>query len=154
MNKFFIDQNYKLWVLLAQAREAMFKARKKELIQYSISPRQSATLFVIHFLGGETTITEMARHLFREQHSVNELINRMEKEGLVRKTKDPDKKGRAKIVLTEKGKQAYNQTAKRDSIQEIMSCLSEEEREKLQSVLLKIRDKALKLAFSKEMPFP
>jgi hypothetical protein len=36
------DKDYELWVLLAQAREAMYTARQKELRRYDLSPRQSA----------------------------------------------------------------------------------------------------------------
>jgi len=154
MKKALADGNYELWILLTQTRDLMYKARRQELTKYNISPRQSAALFIIQSLGEETTPVEIARHLVREHHSVTELLSRMEKDGLLRKVKDLDKKGRVKVVLTEKGQQAYHESLKRDSIREIMSCLSEEEHHQLQSALRKIRNKALKFVLLKELPFP
>jgi len=148
------DQDYELWVLLAQTRELMYKARQKELAQYNISPQQSAVLFIIKALGDEVTPAEIARYLLREHHSVSELLKRMEKDGLVSKIKDSAKKGRVKILLTQKGEQANKHSMKRKSIKEIISCLSDEERQQLQSSLKKLRDSALKLAVARELPFP
>jgi len=148
------DQDYELWVLLAQAREAMYKARKKELIKYDLSPRQSAVLFAIQAIGDGATLTDIARLLFRELHSTSELLARMEKEGLIEKVKDIKKGSRIKITLTKKGQEAYNQSSKRESIREIMSCLSEEERQQLWSSLKKIRSRALQLVMVRELPFP
>jgi len=154
MKKALADGSYELWILLAQTRDLMYKARRQELTKHNISPRQSAALFIVQSLGEEATPVEIARHLVREHHSVTELLSRMEKDGLLRKVKDLDKKGRVKIVLTEKGQQTYHESLKRDSIREIMSCLSEEERHQLQSALRKIRNKALKIVLLKELPFP
>lgn len=148
------DQDYELWVLLAQTREAMYKARQKELIKYELSPRQSAVLFAIQAIGDGATLTDIARLLFRELHSTSELLTRMEKEGLIEKIKDTKKGSRIRITLTKKGKEAYKQSTKRESIREIMSCLSEEERQQLWSSLKKIRDRALQIGTVRELPFP
>ena len=57
--------------------------------------------------------------------------------------------------MTEKGKQAYFQSLKRESLHNIMSCLSEAEREQLMPCLLRIRDKGLKEAGIEKKPlFP
>jgi len=154
VNDFLGGEYYELWVLLAQTREAMYKARHKELTKYNLSPRQSAVLFIIKALGDGVAPVEISRYLFREHHSVTELLSRMEKEGLVRKVKDLDKKGRVKIFLTPKGQQVYTHSMKRKSIKEIISCLSEEERQQLWSSLKKLRDNALKMAAVRELPFP
>ena len=67
----------------------------------------------------------------------------MEKQGLVKKVKDLDRKNLVRITLTEEGHQAYRESIKRESIHRIMSSLSEEERQQLKSSLLKLRDTAL-----------
>jgi len=154
MNNTLGGEDYELWVLLAQTREAMYKARQKELTKYNISPRQSAVLSIIKALGDGVAPAEISRYLFREHHSVTELLGRMEKDGLVRKVKDEDKKGRVKIFLTPKGQQVYTHSMKRKSIKEIISCLSEEERQQLRSFLKRLRDNALKVAAVRELPFP
>ena len=155
MKGFTEDKDYELWVLLAQAREAMYKARQEELRRYNLSPRQSAVLFIIRAIGDKVTPAEISRWLLRESHSVSEIINRMEKKGLLKKVRDLDRKNLVRIELTEKGSEAYNQAIKRDSIHTIVSALSDEERRQFSSTLKTIRDKALKET-GKELrtPFP
>ena len=151
----FHDEDYDLWLLVAQVRQAMFRARRKELVQYNISPRQAAVLFAIQAIDGKATPAEISRWLFREPHSVSELLSRMEKRGLVRKVKDLKGKNLVRLVLTEKGCEAYYQSTKRESIHKIKSSLTEEERQQLRSCLQILRDKAVQvLRIEDEMPFP
>jgi DNA-binding MarR family transcriptional regulator len=86
---------------------------------------------------------------------VSALISRMEKEGLVKKIKDPDYKTSVRVVLTEKGQQAYHESANRDPVNKIMSSLSEEERRTLGTILLRLRDTALaRLWIDTRLPYP
>jgi len=155
MKNYTEDKDYELWVLLAQAREVMYKARQQELRRYNLSPRQSAVLFIIRAIGDKVTPAEISRWLLRESHSVSEIISRMEKQGLLKKVRDLDRKNLVRIELTEKGSEAYNQAIKRDSIHTIMSALSDEERRQFSTMLKTIRDRALKES-GKELgtPFP
>ncbi|MEE9400163.1 MAG: winged helix DNA-binding protein [Dehalococcoidales bacterium] len=153
MKKLSTDADYNLWMLLVQTRNATLKARKKELTAYHISPRQSAILFFTQATEGKVTATEIARWLILEPHTISELLKRMEKDGLITKVKGSSKKRSVKIALTEKGRQAYHQSLKRESIRDILSCLSEAEQEQLRSSLKKIRDKALEFTLAREFPF-
>ena len=91
MEDFPRDQDYELAVLLTQARETMYKARKIELSEYGLSPRQSAALFMIQALGNRATTANIARYLLREPHSVSMILSRMEKDGLLKKVKNQKK---------------------------------------------------------------
>lgn len=149
------DRDYNLWVLLHQTRDATYNAREKELRQYGISPMEAAVLFIIQAIGDEATPAEISRWLFRKQHSVTALLVRMEKRGLVKKTRDLARKNMVRVTITEKGTQAYSNSANRDSIHKIMSTLSEEEHRQLSASLLKVRDVALKeIKIDYELPFP
>ena len=105
-----------LWVLLAQTREAMYKARKKELSRYSISPRQVAVLATIKAIGDKATPAEISRRLVRESHSVGGILDRMEKQGLIRRDKDLERRNLVRVSITEKGQQVYSQVANKESI--------------------------------------
>ena len=151
----FEDQDFELWVLLHQTRDAIFRARDKELGQYGISTMQAGVLFIINAIGNEATPTEVARWLFREPHTVSSLLNRMERDGLVSKTKDLQKKNMVRVTLTEKGRSAYNESLKRKSINKVMTSLSEEERLQFRSYLEKLRDRALtEPGREMKLPFP
>jgi DNA-binding MarR family transcriptional regulator len=137
------DEDYKLWVLLGQTADATLRARQKELDQYGISTAEAAALFVIQAIGERATPAEITRWLLREPHTVTELLHRMEKGGLVTKTKDLERKNLVRVSITEKGRQAYQQSTKRKSIQKVISSLSQEERQQLRSYLERLRNKAL-----------
>ena len=148
-------EDYKLWVLLHQTKDAMHHNREKELALYGLSPIMAATLFIIQAIGEKPTPAEIARWLFRQPHSVTGLLNRMVKEGLITKTKDLDKKNLVRISITEKGKIAYEQSRNHESIRRILSVLSREEQEQLRSTLGKLRKKALEeLELVQKLPYP
>ena len=149
------DKDYNLWTLLGLTRDAIQRARQKELAQYNISSRQSAVLFIVRAIGDKATPAEISRWLFRESHSISDLLSRMERQGLVRKVKDLDRKNQVRIELTQKGHEVYQQSYKRESIHRILSFLSEEQRKQLGSSLQTLRDKALEeIGVEYEMPFP
>ena len=149
------DKDFNLWVLLQQARDAVFKAREKELSPYGITPMEAAALFTIQVIGDRATPAEISRWIFREHHTATALLSRMEKKGLVSKVKNPDRKSLWIVSLTEKGQNAYRQSLKRESIYSAMSPLSKNERQQLESYLRKVRDQALKYSVSEPtLPFP
>jgi DNA-binding MarR family transcriptional regulator len=139
------DRNYILWMLIAQTWTIVNKAREKELSQYGFTPQQSGALFAIHALGEGATISALGTWLIRELHSVSNLINRMEHHGLVTKRKAKSGKKPATYMLTQKGKEAYHYSTKRESIYKIMSTLSEEEGKNLELCLRKIQSIAFKI---------
>jgi len=150
----FNDRELELWALLGQARMAMIKVRRKELRQYKISPNKSIVLLSIQVIGDKATPAQISRWLFREPHSISELLSTMEGEGLIRKVRDLDRKDQVRVVLTEKGHELYYQTLKLETVRNILSCLSEEEQRQMKSFLLKLRDSAVKkLGPSYKLPF-
>jgi len=149
------DEDFDLWMFLAQTRRAMLKARRKELARYSISPRQSAIMFLSAVSEGRTTPAEIARVFFREPHSISGMLDRMEERGMVKKVKDLDRKNMIRVVLTDKGREAYKKTEKRDSIHKIISSLSQQERQQFKSILRKLQDAAVQtMGFEGELPYP
>ena len=138
------DEDYKLLLLLEQASDAIAKAREKELRQFGVSLTEGRTLFVVKGIGNSATPGEISRRPLRTPHGVSGLLNRMEKGGLVRKAKDLDRKNLVRVVITEKGQEAYEQWLKREAIHRIMSSLGEEERQQLGLCLQKLRSKALR----------
>jgi len=149
------DADYNLWLLLSQTRHAIFRIRQKELDQYNISTRQSALLLALKTIGDKAKPSEIARWLLREPHSISEQLSRMEKAGLVKKAKDLDRKNLVRVELTEKGREALYHASKRESIHEILSSLSKEEKQQLGSSLQKLRVTALEeLGIKKDLIFP
>lgn len=150
-----IEQDFILWVLMNQASDLLARARDDELEEYSITERQAALLEIVSRLGNKASPTEIARWLVREPHSISSLLIRMEEQGLVSRILNHHGRKKVEITLTKKGKKAFKDSLKKESIHEIMSCLSEEEIQILIPLMKRIRDKALgKVKETKDIPFP
>jgi MarR family transcriptional regulator, 2-MHQ and catechol-resistance regulon repressor len=140
-----IDPVQIFWRSLNQTVDLMHKAREKELIQYGITPIQAAALFTIQMLDKEeSTISEIARWLSREPHSVANLLTRMERYNLVTKEKTKNKKKITTYRLTKKGLEAYSMSLKLKSIRNALSALSTVERKNLGIYLKKMRDESIR----------
>lgn len=149
------DSDQALWLAIEQARNSIYKARELELEQYGISTIQAGVMFVVHTMGGRTRPAEIARWLLREPHSISGLLSRMEKDDLLRREPDLERKNSVSIVLTEKGTDICNKTFLRESVKQILSCLDDEERKGLMNSLIKVRDRALKDRRARNKPpFP
>jgi DNA-binding MarR family transcriptional regulator len=150
-----VDQDYNLWVLLNQVQTFMSNARDIELLEYGTTAMQTAVLFIANALGERTTPAAISRWLLRKPAAISGLLDRMEKAGLIVKVKDLPKRNWIRIVLTAKGQKAYEQSLKRKPVHQIMGCLSEEEREQLTSILIKLRNKAAEvLDYRQKIPYP
>lgn len=136
----------------------MASAREMELRESGLSNTEASVLFitqVIEHIHRQPTPTEISRWLYRRPHSISALLNRMAKRGLLRIVTGQGGKNTKRAVLTDKGRQLYEQTSGRASIHNIMSCLAAEDREKLWSSLEKLRDAAVKeVGIKQVMPWP
>ena len=131
-----------LWVLIAQTRDAILRARELEYARYGITNERRAVLAIIQTSGGRATPVDIARDLFRELHSVTEMLVRMEKDGLVTRHKGT---GRSKIEvsLTEKGLDVFDQSFHNETDTKIFSALTKKQRERLSQYLWKLRGRTL-----------
>jgi DNA-binding MarR family transcriptional regulator len=136
------DEDFMLWVLIAQTRDAILRARELEYARYGITNERRAVLAIIQNSGGRATPVDIARDLFRELHSVTEMLVRMEKDGLVTRHKST---GRSKIEvsLTEKGLDVFDQSFHNETDAKIFSALTKKQRERLSQYLWKLRGRTL-----------
>jgi len=149
------DQDYELWWLILHTRRAMYKARARELLQYGITPEEAGVLFVIQAIGRRATPAEISRRLVREPHSISGLLRRMKRKGLVKRVKDLERRNLIRVTITKKGREAYNQSTKRDSIHRIISSISKEDCQEMKACLEKLWNKALEeLGRGYKPPFP
>ncbi|MCJ7807674.1 MAG: MarR family transcriptional regulator, partial [Dehalococcoidia bacterium] len=145
-----------LWALLDQATTALSRVADNELSQVGITMIQGAVLYFVKNATEPVTPAQIGRWLFREPNTVSQLLKHMEKQGLIKRTKDLDYKNRLKITLTEKGEQAYQKQTEMRVISDILSSLSPEECDKLGANLKIMRDEAIRVLDSRtrELPFP
>jgi DNA-binding MarR family transcriptional regulator len=136
------DEDFALWVLVAQTKDAILRARQTEYVRFGISNERRTVLWIIQSYGGRATPVEIARRFFRELQSITEMLKRMEKADLVSRHRGS---GRSKTEyrLTDKGVGILQQSLRNEVDKRIFSVLTHEEREQLAASLWKLRTRAL-----------
>ncbi len=139
------DRDVELWLLLAKTRHAMLQARRKDLAQYGISPRQALILRIIHELGDGATLKEVSQSAYREIPSISTLVTRMEANGWVRKVKDMRGTTAIRYELADDGLKVLDSVLQSESIHGIISALTNGERKELNSILHKLLTRSTEL---------
>ena len=149
-------EGFELWTLLHEAYDIISRVRDSELREAGISRIQSAVLFTVKTGIMPATPAAISRCLIRKPHAVSRLLDRMQRQGLVKKVKDLERKNMVRVVLTEKGEEAYCQSMNnRDAILRVMLAISQPERNNLRAYLERLRDKGLEeLGLKYYFPFP
>jgi MarR family transcriptional regulator, organic hydroperoxide resistance regulator len=140
-----------LWMHLDEAAFLISTARERELKKYNLSSVQMKVLLILNYLDHALTINEMCRWLVRGHTSVSLITDKMESKGLVKKYPDANNKNKTRLLITDKGKQTIFQLIPRKPIPDILSILTEDERDLLISYLKKIIHQSIKVT-SPEYP--
>jgi DNA-binding MarR family transcriptional regulator len=140
-----LNENELLWGRLFLATKLVERAREVELSRVNISLIQAMVLYALKMSPEPLTPSKLARMLCREQHSMSALIDRMEKQGLVKKKHDLYPKNLVRVVVTAKGEEAFQRQRSVNAVTNITSRLTKEERETLGSCADKLRLSATEL---------
>jgi len=134
------ENSHDIWVLLDRTHFAVTRSRLLELAQFNLTKEQAQVLYALRSFGGSATMTQIASVTLRQHHSVSTLVKRMEKTGLLKKTKIPNNKV-YKVVMTKKGKDSYAKVT-RESIEMVFSSLSLADKRKFTSCLIQLQERA------------
>ena len=135
---------FSLWRVLDHTRFIIARSREKELARYGLTPEQSHVLDILQESNGSTTINQLVELTQRQHHSISTLIDRMTKQGLVRKRRDKNDMRQYHVVITPKGSELA-ETMSRNSVSEIFSALSEAEATQLRAILRRLNVKGLEV---------
>jgi DNA-binding MarR family transcriptional regulator len=133
------DPEVNLYILLDQTDGIVTSAVELEIKHLKMTQPQVRVLTMLSRQDKPATLEELANWTLKEFNSVSTLINRMEKKGLIKKTKN---NGDLKtyISLTGKGSDLYHKQVTERSIHLIFEKLSQAEKKQLESILKKVRD--------------
>ena len=94
-----------------------------------ITYQQFLVMVILEHKGNQGTVSNIAEELGRTQNTLSVIIDRMEKNGLVRKSRNMSDRRLVKVVMTEKGKQKLADTANTGwgLVREFISPFSDEE---------------------------
>lgn len=118
-----------LWSILNGTRFVISKVREIELVRFGLSIEQSSILYILSDHGGQMTIKEIVDKTMRQPNSVYTLTNRMQKMGLILKTKKAGDKEH-QIAITEEGKNLFRKVTTA-SLEMVFSPLTSRDRVQL-----------------------
>ncbi len=139
-----LDQKLDLFVMLENVNHMVRRGREKELGLFGLNLIQASVLRLLRKNPEGLTLTEIASGIYRAPNSVSSLVSRMQQKGLLEKVKN-SKSGGIKICITKKGRKQYNETIDKTYLTSIVYALSDEELERLQFYLKKIKVRAMEL---------
>jgi len=150
------DKDYTLLTSLLQVGDIFVKIRERELLQQNLSATSAQILFLVDAMGKDVTPAKISRMLLREPHSVSGILMRMEKQGLIKRAKNMERKNLIRVTLTAKGENALKQAMKKEGVKHVMSKISEEQRRGLKQTLANLKEAGMKeLNLSpKALPWP
>jgi DNA-binding MarR family transcriptional regulator len=141
----FAEPSMTTWAVLRQTWTAVNKAAEVKLAKVGLTPEKAAVLWACLQYPAELTPAEIARLMFRENQTIAGLLNRMEKEGLVKRI--PKRKGHpfTEVKITDKGKKLASPGIEvyKKLITGLVADLSVKEQEQLQKLLRALRGKML-----------
>jgi DNA-binding MarR family transcriptional regulator len=126
-----------LGTLFMQVLHIMDNAIKEEVSRKGISPKVGVVLYQIYKLNNPSPL-ELAHFFNRKPQTITAIVHRMEREGLVKKEINPNKKNTYKVQLTEKGLADCKKMMTIDVLANTIDRLSDERRKQLQECLEEI----------------
>lgn len=129
------NKDYTLYIQLQQVADIFTKIRERELLDQNLSATAADILFLVDAMGEDVTPAKITRMFIREPHSISGILMRMEKHGLIKRTKNMDRKNQIRITLTAKGERALSQAIKKKGTTNVLARITPEQRSKLTKAL-------------------
>ena len=137
------EEDIKLWNIFYRTAYAIKRNRERELSSLGITWIQSSVLVAVKKSEEPPTPTDIARKLFRQSHTISELLKRMEKQNLVKRVRDLKKKNIIRVLLTNEGEEILAKSQHTQVIHEIFSVLPKEKQQQLLQGMISLYNKAI-----------
>ena len=150
------DKDYALVTQIMQVADIFIKVRERELLPQNLSATAAEILFLVDAMGKDITPAKITRMLLREPHSISGILKRMETHGLIKRTKNMERKNQIRVTLTAKGEKALKQAMKLEGTTNVLSKLSAAQQRELKATLTALKEAGMKeLRLSpKALPWP
>ena len=135
------DIQHVIWINWSHANGLVEKYTDQKLIKArGLSYEQFMVLSVMKKFGKTANATDMAKLLDKKANSLSTIFDRMEKKGLLKKTRDTRDRRLVWAVMTPKGREKLAATteASLPIFEKLASCFSKEDLEKFDSLLEKL----------------
>ena len=135
----------KSWLLARQTGDVLRTCMDKLFTKYNITTERYEVLVSIKYLGDRVNISDIANWLKRSTNSVSMIVDRMVKAGLVKRVRDKKDRRVVYTVITSKGENIVEAASPAcwETIKELLSPLSDEDKRAFVSLLEMVNYKAL-----------
>ncbi len=140
----FTNQRLMTWLLCRQTYNLVFKCEDAVFVKAGLTTQKHAVLAAVNYIDDPVTVTEVANWLDRNPNGISTLVDRMEKDCLVKRIRNLRDRRSVRLIMTRKGKDIFEQATISgwELTQEILSCLSDEDVRTLNSLFERLREKA------------
>lgn len=137
------------WLLCHQTFNLVSKCEDVMFAKAGTTTQQHAVLMAIKYINDPVKPTDVASWLDRNTNAITLIIDRMERDGLVKRVRDLRDRRSLRLIMTQKGEELLEQTTIPgwELVEEILSCLSEEELKTFNSIMEKVREKAFQYLY-------
>ena len=154
------DNILRTFILFTQTSLAVLKYKDAYFCRKAgISASKFTVLLILTTNGGRMTPSKIAEWTLRERHNITTLVNRLERDRLVRTERNNRDKRSVNVILTDKGREVLSQAAPvaREIVNQVMSSISEGDAVLLEKLLRVLRQNAhcgLENAAKRSQPQP
>jgi DNA-binding MarR family transcriptional regulator len=129
------------WLLIHQSHRLLERNEKAVLRKVGLTPRKHAVLLALNKLPGTPKVIDVAVWLDRNANGISMLVDRMEKDGIINRTRDTEDRRVARLTITKKGAECYEKANEllRQLCQDIFKEFSEEELTTLSKIMERLR---------------
>lgn len=147
--------NFGLWLLYSRTHQLIRKTRAREFDKYGIWGRCAAIVEMATRMGKNATQAAIVNETNFERNTISEQLSRMEKDGIIKRHRDLDRKNAIRIEVTKKGEKIFKDSQNQGSIDSAFAILTEEEKLELWRIVSKIRGKIIRdLNLKKAIIYP
>jgi MarR family 2-MHQ and catechol resistance regulon transcriptional repressor len=134
------------WVVIRQTRDAVIRNLEQATADGDRSASTIMVLFALRQTEKPVSQRDLGRWLFRRGHSMSGLLDRMEKNGLIKRVRDEIDRRIVNVSITSEGRAVFDEAHPkvRAAITDIFSDLSDAELAQMTDLLWKVRTKAMK----------
>jgi DNA-binding MarR family transcriptional regulator len=135
------------FIALLRFSDVLARYSTVEFTKHDSSAARTMLMDGLYLNGGSLSPTELAKYMFRTNHSITSMVDTLEKQGLVRREPNPLDRRSIKITLTPEGWQLMERMlpATYEISQKALDCLDDHEAENLKEVLKRISKHLLEL---------
>ncbi|MEQ8675973.1 MAG: MarR family transcriptional regulator [Aggregatilineales bacterium] len=135
-------QNDFLMFAIHKIAHGMWLRADSELEAFGLSRAKMWALMQIRFAENPMGISQLAECIGSGKSNATQLIDRMEAEGLVQRTQNPNDRRSVILEITEEGLQRMNraEALRSELMEQVFSPLTQEERDTLKTLVDKLAD--------------